>query len=296
MCKYDFVLAGQCVELILCGYKVFSGQFRNSLCHFYVKALRRIQASADCGAAQSQCLQIRQCRYQHFTVAFQRRTPAADFLGKLNRCCVLQVGTAALYNALVLFFQTAEGCNQCINCRQNLILYCKNSGNVHCGRKCVIGRLAHVDIIVRMQKLCSGDFISAVCNYLIGIHVRLRAASGLPYNQRKMFIQTTGNHFITSTGNCSQLFICHFFRTQLMIGHCSSFFQNSECMCNLSRHGFDSYADQKVFMAALCLRCPILIRRNLYLAHRVMLNAILHVHLSYFVYFVLYILKGAVLP
>ena len=133
-----------------------------------------------------------------------------------------------------------------------------------------------------MQQLCAGNLIATVCNYLICIHVRLCAAASLPYNQRKMLVQASRNHFITSSRNCIQLFIRHFVRPQFVVCNCSSLFQNAECMCDLTGHCLNAHTDQKVLVAAFCLCSPVLICRYLHFAHRIMFNAILHVHLSYF--------------
>ena len=282
MCKYDLVLAGQSVELVGCGDEFLAGQFRNCLCNFYVKSLRCIQTGTNSSTAQRQCLQVRQRRNEHLAITLEGCAPSADFLRELDRGRILQMGSAALYDALMLFFQTAEGCHQFVNCRQYLILYSQNSRDVHCSGECVIGRLAHVDIIVRMQDLLASDFVATIRNNFIGIHVGLRAASCLPYDQREVFIQTAGDHLVTGSGNCRKLFLCHALRTELVVRHCSSLFQDTESVCDLTGHGLDAYTDQKVLVAALCLSCPILVGRYLYLAHRIVFNAILHVHLSYF--------------
>ena len=115
------------MELVFCGDKFLAGQFRNRLCNFYIKALRGVQTSTNCGAAQCQCLQIRQSGNQHLTVTFQRSSPAADLLRKFDGSCILQVRTAALYDSLMFLFQTAHGFYQRIDCRKNTVFYCQNS-------------------------------------------------------------------------------------------------------------------------------------------------------------------------
>ena len=171
MCKYQFILAGQCVELVFCCPEFLSGDFRNSLCNCNIKSLRGIQTSTNSSTTQCQCLQERQSCLKHFLIPFQCASPSADFLRKCDWSCILQVGTAALYDAFIFCFQTLECCNQLINCRKHLIFDCNHSRNVHCSRECVVGRLAHVDIIVWMQQLLASDFIPTVCNNFICVHV-----------------------------------------------------------------------------------------------------------------------------
>ena len=153
---------------------------------------------------------------------------------------------------------------------------------MHCSGECVVRRLTHIDIVIRVQDLLSGNFITAVCDNFVGVHVGLCAAARLPYNQRKMLVQAAGDHFVTGSGDCRKLLLCHTLRTELVVCHSGSLFQDTESVCDLAGHGFNAHTDQKVLVAAFCLCCPVLIGGHLYFAHRIVFNAILHVHLSYF--------------
>ena len=47
------------------------------------------------------------------------------------------------------------------------------------------------------SKLSSCDFNTAVGDNLVSVHVRLRAASGLPHAEREMVVEFTVNHFVS---------------------------------------------------------------------------------------------------
>ena len=84
--------------------------------------------------------------------------------------------SAAAFNDVLIFrFKPFKRIYKHVKSRKQLILNCKNGRNVHGRRKCVVRGLTHVYIVVWMQKLFPGNFISAVCNYFIGIHIRLCA-------------------------------------------------------------------------------------------------------------------------
>ena len=51
---------------------------------------------------------------------------------------------------------------------------------MHCGGESVVGALALVDVVVGVQQLFACDFVTAVCNDFVGIHVGLSAGTGLP--------------------------------------------------------------------------------------------------------------------
>ena len=74
-------------------------------------------------------------------------------------------------------------------------------GDGHRRRECVVRGLRHVDIVVGVhwlfRALCTAcDFYGAVGDDLVGVHVALRAGSGLPNPERKMRIQFSVNDLV----------------------------------------------------------------------------------------------------
>ena len=73
--------------------------------------------------------------------------------------------------------------------------------DVHRGRECVVRRLAHVDVIVRMHRrflaaLAAEHLVGAVRDHLVQVHVGLRAGAGLPHDQRKVAVELAVDHLL----------------------------------------------------------------------------------------------------
>ena len=207
----NLIFRGQRVELVGRGDELLAGQFRNRLSDLDVKALRGVEAGADGGAAQRQFLQFRQGDFQHLAVLLKGGAPAADFLGKLDGGRVLEVGAAALDDALVFRFQPLKGLNQRIDGREDLVLDGQHRRDVHRGGEGVVGGLGHVDVVVGVQQLFAGDLIAAVGDDLVGVHVRLGAAAGLPDDEGEVVIQLPADDLVAGGGNGSQLLVGHLF-------------------------------------------------------------------------------------
>ena len=67
-------------------------------------------------------------------------------------------------------------------------------GDVHRGRERVVRRLAHIDVIVGVNRLFGSEFAAqhfagAIGDHLVEIHVGLGAGAGLPDHQRKMLVE-----------------------------------------------------------------------------------------------------------
>ena len=73
-------------------------------------------------------------------------------------------------------------------------------GNVHRGRECVIRALAHIYVVIRVNRFfrphfTAHHFNSAVRDYFIGIHVALCARACLKDNKREMLYQCPFDDF-----------------------------------------------------------------------------------------------------
>ena len=72
---------------------------------------------------------------------------------------------------------------------------------MHGRGKSVIRRLRHIHVIIRMNGLlaahhAAGNFDGAIGDHFVRVHVRLRAAAGLPDAQREMLVEFSGDHFV----------------------------------------------------------------------------------------------------
>jgi len=159
------------MEFIWRSYKMLAGYFRDSLGDLPVKAGRSVQPCTYGRSSESQLMKLRKRQLKKLSVAFERTPPSADFLRKFNWSSVLQMCASAFYNVSVFSFKALKRTYQQVKSRKKLILNCQNCRYMHCRRKCVIRGLTHVYIVIRMQKLLSCNFVSAVGNNLICVHV-----------------------------------------------------------------------------------------------------------------------------
>ena len=99
------------------------------------------------------------------------------------------MGTAALYNAFVVFFQLFECGNKGVYCGEELVFNFHGGCNVQCRWEGVVGRLAHVNVVIRVAELFACNLVGTVCNNLVCVHIALGAATCLPYNEREVVVQ-----------------------------------------------------------------------------------------------------------
>lgn len=118
-----------------------------------------------------------------------------------------------------------------------------------------------------MEQLLSGDLVCAVCDDLVCVHVGLSAASRLPYDEREVLVQASGDDLVACGADRAELFIGHSFGDELVICKSGSLFQDSESGGDLTRHRLDAYADRKILVASFGLRAPIFICGDFYLSH-----------------------------
>ena len=117
--------------------------------------------------------------------------PAADLLTERERYGVLQMRAADLHHVAVLRAQALERRQQAVDRRQHLFLERDARGHVHCRREGVVRALRAVDVIVRMHEIFTQQRVGAVGDDLVDVHVRLRAAAGLPDGKREVAVERT---------------------------------------------------------------------------------------------------------
>ena len=86
------------------------------------------------------------------------------------------------------------------------VLHSFRRRDVHRRRKCVVGRLRHVDVVIGMDRLlrshhfssirAARDLNGAVGDDLVDVHVGLRAAAGLPDAQRELVVELAGDDLV----------------------------------------------------------------------------------------------------
>ena len=123
-----------------------------------------------------------------------------------------------------------------------------------------------------MEDLLPRDLVAAVCDDLIDVHVGLRAAARLPDGEREVLRQLARDDFVARCLNRREALLVEF--AELVVCNRGGFLQNAERMDDLGGHLLN--ADGKVLEAALCLRRPILVCRNLDFAEGIVFDTILH--------------------
>ena len=274
--KDQFVFGSKGVEFVFCGNKFFAGDFAHRFGNRHVKPFGGVQPGTNGGTAQSQFFQSGQSDLQHFLVFFQRRAPAADFLAKRNGGSILQVGTTGFYNALVFFFQPFEGVHQQVDGGEQFVLDSQHGGDMHRGGEGIVGRLAHIDVVIGVEQFFSCDFVAPIGDYFVGVHIGLGTRTGLPHHQGEVVVELPCHHFVTGLADGIQFFVGHFFGFQRVVGHGRRFFQNPESVGDFTGHNLVAHPDAEVFTAPLGLCCPVFVSRHFYLAHGVMFNTIFH--------------------
>ena len=143
---------------------------------------------------------------------------------------------------------------------------------MHGGWEGVVRALGLVAVIVRVQQLLARNFVAAVCNDLVHIHIGLGAAAGLPDCEREVAAELARANFFADGGN------------EL----CLLLVQNAEAaVCESGRFlqigkGGDNFGgnflipDFKVLEASLCLRAPELVCGDFDFPHRIMFDAVIH--------------------
>ena len=143
---------------------------------------------------------------------------------------------------------------------------------MHRGREGVVRTLGLIAVIVRVQQLFARNFVSAVCNDLVHVHVGLGAAAGLPDREREVAAELTGANLFTDGGN--QLCLLLIQDAEAEVCESGSFLQIGKGGDDLCGDFF--VPDFKVLEAALCLCAPELICGDLDFPHRIMFDAVIH--------------------
>ncbi|MNL18942.1 hypothetical protein D3C87_1401150 [compost metagenome] len=126
---------------------------------------------------------------------------AGKFLAERQRRGVLQVGAAYLHDVGKRFHLLCEGLLQFLKRGEQGLLDGARGGDVHRRGKAVVGRLAGVDVVVRVNRLLAADLAAqqldgAVGDHFVEVHVGLRARAGLPDRKRELGRPLAGDDFL----------------------------------------------------------------------------------------------------
>ena len=148
---------------------------------------------------------------------------------------------------------------------------------MHGGWKGIVGRLAHVDVVVRVHGplgalLTAGQLDGTVGNDLVAVHVGLRATAGLPDHQRKILVELAFDYLVRSLLDDSRLLRRQ--QPQRLVCDSRRLFQYSESANHLAREAVA--ADLEVDERTGRLRSVVAIRRYAQIAHAVGLDAVVH--------------------
>lgn len=272
VCKDDRVLARERVEFVRGGDEALTGQIACRLCDGNIEALRRVEPRADGSAAECEFVEEGQRRLQLLLRLFEHGEPTADLLRKGDGDGILQMRAPRFDDALVLLHQAAEGVRKEVDAREQPVLNRNDGGDVHCRREGIVRALRHIGVIVRVEDFLTCDLVAAVRDDLVDVHVRLRAAARLPDGEGEVLREFARNDLIARCLDGIETLLVEL--AELIVRNRGGFFQNAERVDDLGGHLLD--ADGEVLEAALRLRCPVLVRRNLDLTERIMFDTILH--------------------
>ena len=153
-----------------------------------------IQAGADRGAALGDGIKFTLRHGKAHGGGLHLSGIAGKFLAQGERRGIHGVGAADFDDLGEFFRLLGERGVQPHERRQQMAVDFDCRGDMHGARDRVVGRLAHIDVIVGMHQLFRAEFaaerqIGGVRDHLVDVHIALGAGAGLPHQQRKMLIQ-----------------------------------------------------------------------------------------------------------
>jgi hypothetical protein len=170
---------------------------RRKRAQFFDEARReflvRVDAGADGRAALRQRQQARFARAQPLDRVFDLRAPAGHFLSQRHRRRIHEVRAPGLEDRTPGAFLARNGVAQQFERRQQLAAGREHRAHVHRARDHVVAALAHVDVVVRMDRAAE-RLRREPRDDLVRVHVGAGAAAGLEYVERELLVVlTTGN-------------------------------------------------------------------------------------------------------
>ncbi|MNN21616.1 hypothetical protein D3C81_1349450 [compost metagenome] len=189
---------------------------------------------------------------------------AAELLTQGQGRGVLGVGAADLDDVGPGLGLGVQGGVQVLQRRQQVVDHLLGAGDVHGRRIGVVRRLAHVDVVVGVDRLLGAHLAAqhldgAVRDDFVGVHVRLGARTRLPDHQREVVVQLAFDHFIGGGDDgVGQLGVQ---LAQVAVGLGGGAFDDAQGPDDGQRHLFP--ADLEVAERALRLSAPVAVGGDL---------------------------------
>ncbi len=174
------------------------------------------------------------------------------------------MGAADLDDAGERVFLVAQRVMKPAQCRNKIGRDPRRRGDMHCGRERVVRRLAHIDVIVGMNRLLGAEFaaehlVGAVGDHLIEIHIGLGAGAGLPDDKGKMIVELAVDHLARGASDGAGAALVD--QSQFAIGFGGRQLDDAERANDVHRHPV--MADAEILPGAFGLRAPVAIGGNL---------------------------------
>ncbi|CAM2158157.1 conserved hypothetical protein [Paraburkholderia tropica] len=189
--EHERVGGGHHLELVGRRDEGHARELRDGFGHLVRELRMRVQAGADRRAALREFVEMRQRGFHMLDAVIELRDVARELLAERERRGVLQVRAADLDDVAELLRLGRERVAQRLQRGQQMLDDADGGRDVHGRREHVVGRLAAIDVVVRMHlarfaALAAENLARAVRDHLVEVHVGLRARAGLPDGEREL--------------------------------------------------------------------------------------------------------------
>ncbi len=195
------VMGGQRLELVGRRFERQAGDGGDALRDAFGKANGRGKAGANGGAALGELHQGREGLLDPLNAVAGLAGVAGEFLTKGQGRRILGVGAADLDDVLPGFGLVIEGVAKLLQGRQEAVVNFFRARNVHRRGEGVVGRLAHIAVVVRVDRgfrahLAAQHFDGAIGDDFVGVHVGLGAGAGLPDDEGEVIVELALDHLL----------------------------------------------------------------------------------------------------
>ena len=202
MRKDHGVVRGESLELVRRGFERKLRDRGDARRNHFSESLRRVEAGADGRAALGELHQGGQRRFDARDAIVDLLGVTREFLAERQRRRVLRVRAADLDDVRPGLRLVVQRLVQFPQRGKQAVHDFLRAGDVHRRRIRIVRRLAHVDVIVRMDRLFRAHLAAkhldgAVRDDFVGIHVRLRAGARLPDDEREMVVELAVHDFLS---------------------------------------------------------------------------------------------------
>jgi hypothetical protein len=200
---HDGIVGGQLSELVLGRTEGQTGYVGDFIGDHLGEERVSVEAGSNGGATESEFKQVVECEVQAPEVGVELGHPARGFLPEGQGDGVHQMRATDLDDVGPLCGFGVEGVAQGANAGQQTVGKRLGCGDVHGGGKGVVGRLGAINVVVGVDgrlgpQLAACKFNGSIGDDFVGVHVRLRTASGLPNAEGKVVVEASVNDVLGS--------------------------------------------------------------------------------------------------